>query len=64
MVESGRFHVFEVKLKLKLNAKYGFHAWNLADFMEFSGFHGFHVWNPPDFMADLEKCKLENVEFL
>ena len=37
MVESGAFHVFEVKLKL--NAKYRFHeiwqiSWNPADFMD------------------------------
>ena len=25
---------------------------------------GFHPWNQADFMADLEKCKLENVKFI
>ena len=35
--------------------------WNLADFMVKSG--GFHPWNQADFVADLIKCKLENVKF-
>ena len=36
--------------------------WNLADFMKSGGFHDFS-WNQADFMADLEKCKVENVKF-
>ena len=44
----------------------GFHeirwiSWNPADFMMKSS--RFHPWNQADFMADLEKCKLENVNF-
>ena len=35
-------------------------SWNPVDFMK-SG--RFHPWNQADFMADLEKCKLENVNF-
>ena len=36
-------------------------SWNLANFIMKSG--RFHPWNLADFMADLEKCKLENVKF-
>ena len=56
-MKSGRFH-YEIQ----------WISWNpLANFTLKSG--GFHEiwqisWNPADFMADLEKCKLENVKFL
>ena len=48
-MKSGRFH--EIRI-----------SWNQADFMMKSGSR-FHPWNQADFMADLEKCKLENVNF-
>ena len=63
-MKSGRFRMKSTK----------FHAWNLPNFMheicqiswnppDFMKSGRFHPWNQADFMADLEKCKLENVNF-
>ena len=66
-MKSGRFHVFAVKLKLKLNAKLQI-SWNPADFIvKFGRFHEIWQiswWSLVDFMDEIWQISWNPVDFI